>query len=294
MRRLRFLWLLPLWGVLLVSFAQPPTATSAQIAFAKQMEQRDHYPAKKILHWLQVSAPNEHVTKLLDHPYEQQPWTVYRSHFLNSNKINLGLKYWLKHHRALHEAELKYGVDPAIIVAIIGIESNFGSHQRAYNTLRTLNTLSFYHEHRHKFFTKELRELFLLARDLKITPDKIMGSYAGALGIPQFMPSSYRYYAVAHGKHFPDLFAKHDDAIFSIANYLKKSGWQAKQPIAVAVSKRKSAADKGEYITLDNKTSEQLWRIYPNFHAILHYNNSKRYAMAATLLAKTLRTKYER
>jgi len=167
------------------------------------------------------------VIEAITRPATLKPWLEYRAAFVNPERINKGLKFWKKYRQALRKAERKYGVPQEIILAVIGVETVYGQDTGSFRTLDALTTLAFDYPRRADFFRKELENYLLLARDQQFNLLEIRGSYAGALGIPQFMPSSYRTYAVDfNGNHKIDLLHEDGDAIGSVASYLKHSGWR--------------------------------------------------------------------
>ncbi|MCL5261551.1 MAG: lytic murein transglycosylase B [Gammaproteobacteria bacterium] len=262
-------------------------------------------------------------------PFEIQPWQVYQKHFLTPERIRAGVKYWNKHITALRQAEKIYGVPVSIIVAIVGIESFYGradlNPKKQHRALDALSTLAFYYPPRSEYFRHELEEYLLLTKELKQNPSKIYGSYAGAIGLPQFMPSSYRHFAISYWKHtYPDLIHDSSDVVVSIANYLKSAGWVQGAPIAIRANlvgdyyrQILSLSGYPEFtlsqlenygvtlptqlnkdylaalIQLENFNGYEYWVVFPNFHAILRYNNSVQYAMTAMQLAEKIkRAKY--
>src|SRR3990167_4455575 len=167
-------------------------------------------------------------------PLEEKPWYLYERLFVNEWRIQHGVQFWIKNKRTLAMAEKKYGVPASIIVATLGIETKYGQRIGEHRVLDALCNLAFTKNKRAPFFRHELEEFLLLTRENHLDPKKMMGSYAGAIGQPQFMPSSYRYFAVnATGQGKVDLINNTADAISSIANYYKEHGWQTSQPIAV-------------------------------------------------------------
>lgn len=173
------------------------------------------------------------IVAAMQQPREARPWYAYRRGFLNEERVNLGVRYWRNHQETLARAERVYGVPPELIVAIIGVESRYGIHQGSHSVLDALLTLTLDYPRRADFFRNELEEFLLLTRELHLDPSKVKGSYAGALGIPQFIASSYRHYAVDFDNdNQRDLFGDSDDAIGSVANFLNRHGWAAGQPVA--------------------------------------------------------------
>src|SRR5450759_1260997 len=166
------------------------------------------------------------VIETISRPATLKPWLEYRSAFVNPERISLGLKFWKKYRQTLQRAERKYGVPQEIILAVIGVETVYGQDAGNFRTIDALTTLAFDYPRRADFFRSELENYLLLAREQQFNLLAIRGSYAGALGIPQFMPSSYRTYAVDfNGNHRIDLMHEARDAIGSVASYLKGYGW---------------------------------------------------------------------
>jgi membrane-bound lytic murein transglycosylase B len=166
------------------------------------------------------------VIDAISKPPSSKPWLEYRANFVNPQRIKLGLEFWHKYRDTLRRAELKYGVPQDIIVAVIGVETIYGQDAGNFRTLDALTTLAFEYPQRADFFRSELENFLLLAREQQFDLLAIRGSYAGALGIPQFMPSSYRVYAVDfNGNRKINLLSEDKDAIGSVANFLKVFGW---------------------------------------------------------------------
>jgi membrane-bound lytic murein transglycosylase B len=166
------------------------------------------------------------VIDAISKPPSSKPWPEYRANFVNPQRIKLGLEFWHKYRDSLRKAELKYGVPQDIIVAVIGVETIYGQDAGNFRTLDALTTLAFEYPQRAEFFRSELENFLLLAREQQFDLLSIRGSYAGALGIPQFMPSSYRVYAVDfNGNRKINLLSEDKDAIGSVANFLKVFGW---------------------------------------------------------------------
>jgi membrane-bound lytic murein transglycosylase B len=168
------------------------------------------------------------VIDAISKPFTSKPWPEYRANFVNPQRIRLGLLFWNKYRKTLRRAELKYGVPQDIIVAVIGVETIYGQDAGNFRTLDALTTLAFGYPQRGDFFRSELENFLLLAREQQFDLLSIRGSYAGALGIPQFMPSSYRIYAVDfNNNHKINLLHEEKDAIGSVASYLKGYGWES-------------------------------------------------------------------
>lgn len=258
------------------------------------------------------------VIAAISRPSTIRPWPEYRASFVNPERIKLGLKFWEKYQVALQSAERKYGVPQEIILAVIGVETVYGLDAGTFRTLDALTTLAFDYPSRSKFFRSELENYLLLAREQQFDMLEIRGSYAGALGIPQFMPSSYRTYAVDFNDDGKvDLLNVPEDAIGSVASYLKGYGWANGKDIAVhaqiglqscvgeiasprTVSAWSAAgvvvpdvnisqADSARLIDFTVKDGKEFWLVFDNFEVITRYNNSNYYAMSVYQLAEAVK-----
>ncbi len=186
------------------------------------------------------------VIDAISKPPTSKPWLEYRENFVNPQRIKLGLEFWNKYRDTLRRAELKYGVPQDIIVAVIGVETIYGQDAGNFRTLDALTTLAFEYPQRAEFFRSELENFLLLAREQQFDLLSIRGSYAGALGIPQFMPSSYRVYAVDfNGNRKINLLRENKDAIGSVANFLKVFGWISESTGAVHSADTGKSPHKG-------------------------------------------------
>ena len=172
------------------------------------------------------------ITKM-QHPYEAKPWTYYHNFFITPERVADGVNFYNKHQSVLEEVEKTYGVPANIIVAIIGVETRYGQIMGQYRVLDSLTTLAFNYSPRAPFFRQELAKFFVLARENKLDPLTIYGSRSGAVGLCQFMPSSYLFYGVNYADHSkpPNLFNNPEDAIASTANFLRQNHWQPNKPI---------------------------------------------------------------
>lgn len=256
------------------------------------------------------------VIESISRPATLKPWAEYRAAFVNPERIRFGLQFWRKHRNALKRAERKYGVPQEIIVAVIGVETVYGRDAGKYRVLDALTTLAFDFPRRADFFRSELENYLLLARDEQYDLLEVRGSYAGAMGIPQFMPSSHRKYAVDfNGNHRIDLLNEPDDAIGSVANYLQGYGWIKGKPVAArARTNQRNGAGGAILLTLaawsasgvvpaENISLEETarltdftvpegkeyWLAFNNFDVITRYNNSDFYAMSVFQLAEALK-----
>lgn len=246
-------------------------------------------------------------------------WKQYRPIFVTTKRSNKG-KAFIKQHRAvLERAEKEYGVPVEIIAAIIGVESYYGKHTGKYTVFDSLTTLGFDYPPRSKFFKSELKQFLLLSKEENIDIDKMTGSYAGAMGMPQFISSSYRRYAVdfdGDGKR--DLWNSIDDVIGSVANYFSEHDWEkgmtVTHPVTVTNTSVVTKDNKLKpYITvgqlrkqgveidasidgkqmasllkLEGKRGVEYWLGLKNFYVITRYNHSELYAMAVFQLSEKL------
>ncbi len=247
-------------------------------------------------------------------------WYDYRKIFVTEQRIREGVEFMKAQGPALERAERELGVPSEIIAAIIGVETYYGRIAGSYRVIDALSTLAFDYPKRAPFFRKELVAYLTLAREQNIDPLQPVGSYAGAMGYGQFMPSSYRAYAIDFdGDEFIDIWGNPVDAIGSVANYLKRHGWKEGQPIAqtlapdqfmsadwlsdglklpytvaelplpagvISVGLPSNASIKP--LQLETMNGPQQWLVFNNFYTITRYNHSSMYAMAVTELADAL------
>lgn len=294
--------------------------------FIDRMVEEHKFERAQVLEWLKVAENQQSIVKAMSRPAEKvKPWHEYRKIFVSELRIKRGVEFWQQHEETLERAYKEYGVDPAIIVSILGVETNYGRNTGSYRVIDALSTLAFdyYHsiekrESRKKFFTIQLENLFLLAREQKKDPLSLTGSYAGAMGWGQFMPDSYRDYAVDFdGDNLADIWTNPTDAIGSVANYFnKKGGWKKDQPVATRVhigekldtqglnKMRRPKVTIAELIVrgyqpvqnfaednlafpmkLTAKYADEYWLGFNNFYAIGRYNPRIKYAMAVYQLS---------
>ncbi len=262
------------------------------------------------------------IIALMDRPAERvRPWYEYREIFLDQARIDGGVEFWRQHSAALSRAQQVYGVPPEIIVAIIGVETRYGRITGRHRVMDALATLAFDYPRRAEFFTKELENYLLLTREERIDPLSLQGSYAGAMGIAQFMPSSYRAYAVDFtGDGRRDLWNNPIDAIGSVGNYLAVHGWRPGEPVvqsarvqggnhqSVLFQGRRPELSVAQLATfgvsplapvdaglpaslleLEGRQGPMHWLGFNNFYVITRYNRSPMYAMAVYELAQAIR-----
>jgi membrane-bound lytic murein transglycosylase B len=163
-------------------------------------------------------------------------YAAYRSKFLTKSRIGAGTRFWMLHEKQLRRAEIEFGVPAEVILGILGVETAYGQNTGSFRVVDALATIAFDGPRRQEYFRDELKEFLLLARDMGIDPLAVKGSYAGATGLPQFMPSSYRRYAIDFDRDGAiDLANSPADAIGSIASYLSAHGWTEGEPASVSI-----------------------------------------------------------
>jgi len=284
-------------------------------ATANKMERLDVYRL------LAKAEPQPKIIELITKPAEKvSPWWEYRKNFLTEQRVTEGMQFMREHRARLEKAHRETGVAPEYVVAIIGVETYYGRITGKYRVLDALATLAFDYPPRAAFFRSELTQFIALSREEAVDPLTALGSYAGAMGASQFMPSSYRRYAVdGSNDKQRNLFADWDDIIASVANYFKEHGWVTDGPVLAEASLQPDApvtADPGnlslnetvaglrskgvDFDTAQVETTPVLlipaesqsgpaYRVgFKNFEVITRYNRSVRYAMAVHDLATTI------
>ncbi len=289
--------------------------------FMNDMVQTHHFDKKQLTAILTEAVFQPKIIESMERPYEKKTWDVYKELFLTTQRVQSGLMFWQANQKELEQAEKQFGVPANIIVAIIGVETLYGKNQGNYRVLDALTTLAFDYPKRSEFFTKELKEYLLLCREQGVPATKYMGSYAGAMGKPQFMPSSYRFYAVNFaGGNKVDLMNEDRDVISSVANYFNKHGWvkneDVVQPAIIRGSRYRHLATNSKFpdysirylmssgvrpsnlspdhpgragvIELTTEQGPEYWVAWPNFYVITRYNSSPQYALVVYLLSQQL------
>ncbi len=266
------------------------------------------------------------IVDAISRPAEGKPWHQYRKIFLTDTRLSQGVEFWKDNKELIAKASKQFGVDEEVIVAIIGVETSYGRNTGGYRTIDALVTLGFYYPQnlssdRSPFFTSELMNYFQLANEENLPADEITGSYAGAMGMGQFMPSSYREYAVDFdGDGSRDLWRSTPDVVGSVANYLSRHGWQAGKPVTHRARASQNAAfdmisrnltptltvaewqEQGfsssselspdlpaAVLKLVEKDRNSYWLTFKNFYVITRYNRSPRYAMAVYQLSQEIK-----
>lgn len=218
---------LPAWA----DYSQHPLAP----AFIDEMVQQHGFTAVEVTQLLSKAEKRQPILDAIARPAEKsKTWKEYRPIFIVPMRVTNGVAFWNEHRAALALAEKEYGVPAEIIVAIIGVETNYGRNMGSWKVIDALSTLAFDYPPRAPFFRSELVNYLILTREQQHNPLEFKGSYAGAMGYGQFMPSSYRNYAVDFsGDGFTDIWNNPTDAIGSVANYFKQHGWQTDKAVVV-------------------------------------------------------------
>jgi membrane-bound lytic murein transglycosylase B len=313
------------------SVGEPARYEIARAELVGEMAARHGFDPDSLAALLARASYRQAIVDAMERPYEQLPWHRYRQLFLTPERIAGGLAYWRANAETLDRAQAVYGVSPETLVAILGVETSYGRLMGSHRVLDALTTLGFAYPKRAAFFRAELESFLLLQREEGLDPVSAKGSYAGAMGKPQFIPSSYRSYAVdfdGDGKR--DLWGSDADAIGSVANYFRAHGWRPGEPVAIQANVAAPLRDDGTLagipvaerapvapnttagalrvagvdwrepvesaapatlIRLDG-APEEYWVGLANFYVITRYNHSNLYAMAVYRLSQELRGRW--
>ncbi|HEY6824410.1 MAG TPA: lytic murein transglycosylase B [Steroidobacteraceae bacterium] len=308
--------------------ASPPAlATSFDLqrpeisAFIDEVAQRDGLKRKDVRRLLKKARPQPKIIDIMNRPIEKvAPWWEYRDHFVNAERVSDGAEFWADHRAVLERVTATYQVPPEYLVAILGVETRYGRTTGHYRVLDALATLAFDYPPRHNYFAGELAQFLVLVKENRLDPLTTTGSYAGAMGAPQFMPSAYRRYAVdASNDQRRDLWGNWDDILASVANYLRENGWTAGGPVLAETRIDPDAnfhlephglelndtvdslgehgvkvdldvpADTPALLVLAEQPDGPAYRVgFHNFYVLTRYNTSTRYAMAVHDLAQAI------
>lgn len=290
-------------------------------SFIRDMARTHGFSAPALERLFRGARLRPEIIQAMERPKEALPWYEYRKLFLTGERVQTGVAFWRRHARLLERAERTYGVPPEVVVAILGVETQYGKNTGRWPVLDALTTLTLRYPPRAAFFRQELEQYLLLTRELKRDPAALKGSYAGAMGIPQFIPSSWRRYAVDFdGDRKRDLLGSRADIIGSVANFLRAHGWQPDSPVidparaegalhqwlekldgqpvlplsqlvrqGVSPLTARDPELPAALILLEEETGAQPYIGYNNFYVITRYNRSHRYAMAVHELSGLLR-----
>lgn len=304
--------------------ASTPYAARAEVrAFIREMVAQHGFVQEELEFVFSRARREPAILKAIrpPEPQERRPWSAYRAMFVNDRHVQAGVEFWRAHGAALERAQREYGVPAEFVVAILGVETFYGRNTGRWRVVDALATLAFDYAPRAGFFRGELANYLVFTRDAGIDVFSVRGSYAGAIGIPQFMPASYLRYAVDYdGDGVIDLRASAADAVGSVANFLGQHGWQPGAPVMAAASvsgegfrafvdgsvdPKHAVADllragvttdgvapdaRAALIALDNGDALPEYRIgLANFYVLTRYNRSSFYAAAVADLAAALR-----
>ena len=289
-------------------------------AVIKTLVEQHGLTADEVTAVLGQAATEQRILNSMKNAAEKtKTWTRYRNSFLSQIRIDQGAVFLEKHADTLRDAEQRYGVPPQVITAILGVETNYGGYTGKANVLNALATLAFEHPRRGKFFQSELVEYIVLCKERGWSASEQLGSYAGAMGMSQFMPSNYRRLAVDGDTDGVVNLHEPTDAIYSVANYLKHHGWRRDEPVAAraAVESDFDSAmigkglkpnhsvktlETGGYhsqqsvdsdalakiIRFNDADGDEFWFGFTNFYVISRYNPRSKYAMAVYLLSQEI------
>lgn len=320
----------PIVALMLFCFSAPLFAEGFDVSredirsFVDTMVQRHRFDRQELTSLLASAQSQPKILEAIRRPAERtMAWWEYRQRFLTSERIDNGVQVWRQHADELTRISAQSGVPPEYLIAITGVETFYGRITGRYRVLDALSTLGFDYPPRGEFFRKELEQFLMMSREEMLDPREPLGSYAGAMGIPQFMPSSFRRYALdGSGDGHRNLWIAGADVFASVGNYLREHGWRAGQPVLaeayiqgqpddpasarLTLNETVESLQNRGYVfqtTLPDKTRAMLvpaqladtltWRVgFQNFHAITRYNRSALYAMAVNDLAQEIAARY--
>ena len=297
------------------------TQDAVIVEFIQKMVDKHQFSQEELTVLMDNAKKKDGILNAFDKPATSKPWSFFKKLYVTEWREKEGVKFWEKHAQTLIRAEDQFGIPQEIITALIGIETNYGTYTGEFRIVDAFYTLGFYGKRRNKYFLKEFEEFLILARENNIAPNSIKGSFAGAIGIAQFMPSSYREYAIDFdGDGKADLENSVADAIGSASNYLKRHGWKRGEPIVFPVSadndqvlsemagKSKPNRTYGELkqagvkqdlgfnddlavglFKLEGDEGVELWMSLKNFYVITRYNPSNNYALAMVQLSEKIK-----
>jgi len=294
---------------------RPQLSSEARAAFVAEATDKHGLDPADIERWLGEARYQQSIIDAITRPAELKPWRDYRPIFMNERRINDGRAFLREHWSLLSRIEADTGVPAEMVVAIMGVETSYGRITGSHRVLDALYTLGLFYPPREAFFRSELATIFKLAQEESIDLNTAKGSYAGAMGWGQFMPSSYRAYAVdGDGDGRRDLWGSLPDITASIANYFVAHGWERGQPVVVpakfeaaeefapgnleATHGLADLAERGyrpryavgadlpaTVLNLDGADGREHWIAFKNFYVISRYNRSQLYSLAVFQLA---------
>lgn len=321
--------LMGIWSAFAVAEELTPSenyaASPATLAFIEELVQEEDFDRTELITLFAKVEGKESILKAMSRPAEKtKAWYEYRKIFVTDKREREGVEFFAKHKQTFLRAEQEFGVPAEIILSIMGVETYYGRITGSYRVMDALSTLAFDYPKRSTFFTKELKSYLILSREQGVQPLDIKGSYAGAMGYGQFMPSSYRAYAIDFdGDDKIDIWNNPVDAIGSVANYFKQHGWKPGEAVVVAANvegmvpenlfndslKPKKTLDdyaqagisvaqpseppldlnaSATAIKFELEDSHEYWLGLHNFYVITRYNHSSMYAMSVYQLSQLL------
>ncbi len=304
--------------------AQQPLSPEIE-SFIGEMVQKHRFEESALRRLFGQARTRPGILQAISAPVTARPWHEFRSRNVDPARINAGAAFWRAHAATLARASLEYGVPEEIIVATIGVETLYGRNTGSHRVLDALTTLAFQYPPRAELFRAQLEEYLLLTRETGLDAARIRGSYAGAIGIPQFLPSSYRRYAVDFdGDGRRDLMGTTADAIGSVANYYKAHGWRSGEAVVVPAGVEGAGADaaleagirpqfkiaelkrlgvtpaipledeaEAALFVVETENGPRYWLGLNNFYVITRYNRSINYALAVYELARAVRAQFK-
>ena len=290
--------------------------TTQALSFIEEMVTKHGFEESYLIEIFQSAEKKEKIINSMNRPAEKKfSWAQYKARLISPIRVNNGADFLQRFLPEFEKAEEKFGVPKEIIAAIIGIESSYGSITGRERVIDSLSTLAFDYPRRSNFFTKQLEHFLLLAREEKLDAFSMKGSYAGAMGYGQFIPSSYRSYAIDFDNDgMRNIVTNPVDAIGSVANYLSKHGWEKNALIAEALDRNDVTSDFKTSLTLKDKDALELvsktnlfdkkylqinfedsefWLGHKNLYVLSRYNRSSFYVMAVFLLSQEINYAFE-
>jgi len=305
---------------LLAASAAPLDSRRAEVReFIEEMVREHDFDRRQVRALLQQAETKQAILDAISRPAERvAPWHEYRERFLNEERVREGVSFRIEHGERL--ASIEDATLAATVLGILGVETSFGRITGRYRVLDALATLAFDYAPRAPFFREELKQFLILSREENVDPQETLGSYAGAMGAPQFISSSYRRYAVdADGDGQRDLWGSWDDVIGSVANYLQVHGWRAGEPVTTPAQLDDHDLSRFELSGLELKETVQSLRDkkvrfettlppsapatlivaegrdgphyrvgFNNFYVVTRYNRSAMYVMAVHDLGEAI------
>lgn len=326
MKKLSLIAAITAWVYMAPAVAIDLKANPEVRQYIDSIAQQHDFDVNELYHWFSQIEFNERAVNNVKRLSKAQSWVEYRNAFVEPKRIQAGKLFWKTYAKMLKAAEKQYGVPSEIILGIIGVETFYGKNTGKSSVLEGLTTIAFTHPTRRQYFTNELTEFLLLSREQGWDPLEVIGSFDGGMGLAQFMPSSYRTYAISSGGHaYSDLFENPHDAIVSIGYYLEQKGWHRGEPVVVRAKvlpqhkmmTEKEADGKLNYsleelaqfgfvptrripklkdakvglFGLATQDGMEYWITFHNFQVIRLYNTRAKYALTVYLLGNVVQGK---